>query len=59
MLYRAIEAHWTAFRERAEEAGGLPRFVVREVEDYLRCGRLERGCVRVGCDRCGFTLLRS
>ena len=43
VLYRTIEAHWPAFRERAEEAGGLPRFVVREVEDYLRCGRLEHG----------------
>jgi hypothetical protein len=54
VLYRTIEAHWPAFRERAEEAGGLPRFVVREVEEYLRCGLLEHGCVRVGCERCGF-----
>ena len=57
MLYRTIEAHWPAFRERAEEAGGLPKFVVREVEDYLRCGRLEHGCVRVACARCGFERL--
>ena len=27
---------------------------MREVEEYLRCGLLEHGCVRVGCDRCGF-----
>jgi len=29
--------------ERAEEAGGLPRFVVREVEEFLRCGLLDHG----------------
>ena len=57
VLYRTIDAHWPAFRERAEEAGGLPRFVVREVEEYLRCGILEHGCVRVGCARCGFERL--
>ena len=50
MLYRAIDAHWAELCERAEEAGGLPGFVVREVEEYLRCGLLEHGCVRVGCD---------
>lgn len=32
VLYRTIAAHWPAFRERTEEHGGLPRFVVREVE---------------------------
>jgi len=57
VLYRTIETHWPSFRERAEEAGGLPRFVEREVEEYLRCGRLEHGCVRVGCARCGFERL--
>lgn len=57
VLYRTVEAHWPAFRERAEEAGGLPRFVVREVEEYLRCGLLEHGFVRVGCAGCGFERL--
>ncbi len=57
VLYRTLEGHWPAFRERAEEVGGLPRFVAREVEEYLRCGILEHGCVRVGCSRCGFERL--
>jgi hypothetical protein len=57
VLYRTLEVHWPAFRERAEEASGLPRFVVREVEEYLRCGILEHGCVRVRCGRCGFERL--
>jgi ribosomal protein S27E len=29
-----------------------PRFVEREFEDYLACGRLEHGFVRVKCDGC-------
>jgi hypothetical protein len=49
VLYRTIHAHWPQFEEHAEATGGLPRFVVREVEEYLRCGLLAHGCVRVGC----------
>jgi len=41
VLYRYVEGHWPEFRERAEEAGGLPKFVVSEFEEYLNCGRLE------------------
>ena len=57
VLYRTLRAHWEEFYERAEEASGLPRFVVREVEEYLRCGLLEFGCIRVACERCGFERL--
>src|SRR5829696_705253 len=57
VLYRVVEQHGPALRERAEEAGGLPRFVVRELEEFLRCGRLEFGCLRLACDECGFERL--
>ena len=30
----------------------LPTFVQREFEDYLKCGRLEHGFLRVRCDAC-------
>jgi hypothetical protein len=30
----------------------LPDYVQREFEDYLRCGRLEHGFLRVRCDTC-------
>jgi hypothetical protein len=43
VLYRAVATHWQAFEERAEELGGLPRFVTEEVEEYLRCGIPEHG----------------
>lgn len=38
LLHRVVSACWPTFRERAENAGGLPGFVVDEVEGYLRCG---------------------
>ncbi len=57
MLYQTVEAHWPAFLERAEEHGGLPRFVVKEFEEYLRCGRLEYGCLHLVCRECGYSEL--
>ena len=52
-LYQTVSKHWPAFRERLEEAGGVPRFVVREFEEYLRCGVLEEGCLHLVCRQCG------
>ena len=57
VLYQCVEQHWDAFVERAEQAGGLPRFVTREFEAYLKCGRLEYGCLRLGCRACGYEQL--
>jgi hypothetical protein len=56
-VYQCVEQHWDAFVERAEQAGGLPRFVTREFEAYLKCGRLEYGCLRLGCRACGYEQL--
>ena len=53
MLHRVVRAHWPAFLERAEEAGGLPKFVVRELDEYLRCGLLEHGLIHFRCGVCG------
>jgi hypothetical protein len=52
-LYQTVAEHWPSFRERAEEVGGLPKFVVAEMEEYLDCGVLERGCLRLACRACG------
>jgi len=57
VLYRTIAAHWPRFRERMEENGGLPKFVVNEFEDYLDCGRLEAGCLRLERRSCGHSML--
>jgi hypothetical protein len=37
--------------------GGLPKFVVKEFEEYLGCGRLDRGCLRLVCRDCGYSEL--
>jgi hypothetical protein len=57
LLYQLVEKHWPVFREKADESGGLPRFVVRDFEEYLRCGLLEHGCVELACRRCGHPML--
>ena len=53
LLYQTVARHWQSFMEQADEHGGLPKFVVREVEDYLDCGILSRGCVVLSCGACG------
>jgi hypothetical protein len=57
VLYRVVSTHWSEFRERVESLGSLPKFVVRDVEEYLRCGILEQGFIRVQCTDCGFERL--
>jgi hypothetical protein len=52
VLYRVVSEHRPSFRECIEELSSLPKFVVREVDDYLRCGLLEHEFVRVQCTDC-------
>jgi hypothetical protein len=55
-LYKLLAEHWRSFLAEAEaEAGGesgLPRFVIDEVEAFLRCGILAHGFIRIACDGC-------
>jgi hypothetical protein len=54
VLYQTLQAHWRTFV--AEVSGGaeseLPRFVIEEVEAFLKCGILANGFLRVVCDGC-------
>lgn len=59
LLYQLVEQHWPTFRERAEQAGGLPKFVVDEFEAYLRCGILEHGFAHFACRRCGLSTVAA
>ena len=53
LLYQLIEAHYPAFIEHlAARERTLPRHVQLEFEDYLKCGRLEHGFLRVRCADC-------
>ncbi len=36
----------------SEQGRHLPSYVVRKFEDYLKCGRLEHGFLRVRCEPC-------
>ncbi|WP_106389769.1 transposase zinc-binding domain-containing protein [Enhygromyxa salina] len=57
LLYQVVAQHWPSFRARAEQAGGLPEFVVDEFEAYLRCGILEHGLAHLACRRCGSSMV--
>ncbi len=50
-LYPIIEQHLPRFLNHLSEFDSqLPRFVIQEFEDYLACGRLENGFLRVKCE---------
>ena len=52
-LYRIVATYYPRFVERLNaEDGLLPAFVKQEFDDYLKCGLLEHGFLRVKCDGC-------
>lgn len=52
-LYRILQEHWLTFEARAEAFGkGVPGFVRKEFEEFLRCGILAYGFCRVHCAHC-------
>jgi hypothetical protein len=60
VLYTVIAEHLeTSLASFADdpEATGLPAYVQREFYDYLRCGILAHGFLRLGCDTCKRELL--
>ena len=53
LLYQLVPKLYSVFRQQlAEEGRILPAYVQREFEDYLKCGRLEHGFLRVRCQTC-------
>jgi hypothetical protein len=53
LLYQLIEAHYPALLDHlADQGKALPDYVRQEFEDYLKCGRLEHGFLRVRCESC-------
>ncbi len=53
LLYHIVEQHYPVFAlHMADQGRPLPDYVQREFEDYLKCGRLERGFLRVRCESC-------
>jgi ribosomal protein S27E len=54
LLYAIVKEHLAAFLALAAEryAAPLPKYVVRAFKEYLRCGLLEHGFLRVRCESC-------
>ncbi len=53
LLYQLVEEHYPALKDHLLAKGtALPGYVEQEFEDYLRCGRLDNGFLRVRCDTC-------
>lgn len=53
LLYQLVERYYPEFaRLMAQQGSPLPRYVAREFDDYLKCGRLEHGFLRVRCESC-------
>jgi ribosomal protein S27E len=53
LLYQIIEQHYPEFRDiMAAQGRTLPLHVQQEFDDYLKCGRLEHGFMRVQCTHC-------
>src|SRR5215472_8536840 len=60
VLYHVIAEHLETFLASLDndpEATGLPAYVQQEFYDYLRCGILAHGFLRLGCDTCHHELL--
>ena len=60
VLYTVIADHPETFLASLDadpDAKGLPAYVQRELYDYLQCGILAHGFLRLGCDTCHTELL--
>lgn len=58
LLYRLVEQHYPAFKATLEARGQyLPRYIQQEFDDFLHCGRLEYGFLRVRCEDCHYERL--
>ena len=53
LLYQLVQEYYPAFVSHLAAQGAvLPDYVQQEFADYLNCGRLELGFLRLRCDTC-------
>jgi len=53
LLYQVVREYWPEFQlELASHGQYLPAYVTKEFDEYLKCGRLEHGFLRVRCESC-------
>ena len=56
LVHEHLETFLAEVRARSDD-NGLPRFVERELREFLTCGQLARGFARFRCDECRADLL--
>ena len=53
LLYQIVQEYWPEFEaELASHGRYLPAYVTKEFDEYLKCGRLEHGFLKVRCESC-------
>ncbi len=54
LLYQIVQGNWLSFQTQVLRDTGypLPSFVIKEFEEYLRCGILAHGFLRLKCEDC-------
>ena len=53
LLYQIVDKHYPEFlAQTAAEGKSLPDYVQQEFTDFLKCGLLEHGFIRVRCESC-------
>jgi len=53
LLYQVVQEYWPEFQAELSSHGKiLPAYVTKEFDEYLKCGRLEYGFLRVRCESC-------
>ena len=53
LLYQVIREYWPEFQaELASHGKTLPAYVTNEFDEFLKCGILEHGFLRVRCEAC-------
>ena len=53
LLYQLVEQYYPELAElMAEQGRPFPKYVRKEFDEYLKCGRLEYGFLRLRCDTC-------
>jgi hypothetical protein len=53
LLYQIVQEYWPEFQaEFASHGRYLPAYVIKEFDEFLKCGRLQYGFLRVRCEAC-------
>jgi len=53
LFYQIVEKYWPTFQAELDAQGkNLPHFVAKEFDEFIKCGKLEHGFLRVRCSSC-------